>query len=270
MKRISVTLLCTLLAVASTDPRSRRESSSRTPVVIELFTSEGCSTCPPAEALLARLERQPFEGVEIIGFEEHVDYWNRLGWLDPYSDLDWTLRQQDYVLAFKGQGVYTPQVVVDGHKESIGSRAEEVIDSIREAARNAKSEITLAALSPMRKDGVQVKIKIGPLQGATGKDTPEVWLALTEAGLDSSVKAGENAGKTLRHSSVLRSLRKVGVADANQEKVSYDSTATAKVRGNWKRTNLRAVVFLQEKKSKRILGAAAVPVESTNTDSGSG
>jgi pimeloyl-ACP methyl ester carboxylesterase len=82
------------------------------PVLVELFTSEGCSTCPPADALLARLEKdQPVEEAEIIAVEEHVDYWNQQGWMDPFSSAEWTLRQQQYISRFKEKSVYTPQMV---------------------------------------------------------------------------------------------------------------------------------------------------------------
>ena len=96
--------------------------SASVPVVVELFTSEGCSSCPPADAFLARLEsQQPIPNTQIIALEEHVDYWNSDGWIDPFSGREWTLRQQDYAETLKNNP-YTPQLVVDGHTELVGSR----------------------------------------------------------------------------------------------------------------------------------------------------
>src|ERR1700730_1759198 len=97
---------------AETRPQASPPATNRRPVVVELFTSEGCSTCPPADALLARLEdQQPVEGADVIALEEHVDYWNHDGWIDPFSSSEWTMRQQDYAAAFKIDGAFTPQMI---------------------------------------------------------------------------------------------------------------------------------------------------------------
>ncbi|MCU1263294.1 MAG: hypothetical protein JWO80_6179, partial [Bryobacterales bacterium] len=99
-------------------------AQTRTPVVVELFTSEGCSSCPPADKLLAEIERaQPVANAQVLVLSEHVDYWNRLGWRDPFSSVQFSQRQSDYSAAFQKDGVYTPQMVVDGRAEFVGSNA---------------------------------------------------------------------------------------------------------------------------------------------------
>src|SRR5712692_2898034 len=104
---------------------SRTMETVRTPVVVELFTSEGCSSCPPADALLARLAEAQFAGnVQLIALEEHVDYWNDLGWADPFSSRDWTSRQYVYSGALRNRNPYTPQMVLDGTVEFVGSHAQ--------------------------------------------------------------------------------------------------------------------------------------------------
>ena len=104
----------------------------RTPVVVELFTSEGCSSCPSADALLAGLaEQQPIEKVEVIALEEHVDYWNELGWVDPFSSHDWTTRQSVYAGILGNGNPYTPQMVVDGRAEFVGNQSRKARQAIR-------------------------------------------------------------------------------------------------------------------------------------------
>ena len=117
----------------------------RKPVVVELFTSEGCSSCPPADALLQKLEaQQPVAGAEIIALEEHVDYWNHDGWVDPYSSSEWTERQQAYAALFKNDP-YTPELVVDGRSQFVGNNARKAEVEIEKAARGVKTEVAITS-----------------------------------------------------------------------------------------------------------------------------
>jgi hypothetical protein len=232
------------------------------PVIVELFTSEGCSSCPPADALLLKLEaQQPVEGVNVIALEEHVDYWNREGWTDPYSSADWTQRQQDYVAKLKDKEPYTPQMIVDGQTELVGGQEPKVAQAIQEAATQPQTEVTLVAENPAS-DGAQAfQVRVGKLTGSSDRDSAEVWLAITESGLESAVGAGENAGKNLHHASVLRSLHRLGGASPKKD-LAFEASPRLKFKPEWKRKNIRVVVFVQEKKSMRILGAASAGVSS--------
>ena len=250
-----------LLTTRATAPRSSTKQagvvrSDRIPVVVELFTSEGCSSCPPADALLRKLETlQPVEGAEIIGLEEHVDYWNHDGWVDPYSGPEWTLRQQEYVARFRGNGPYTPQMIVDGQTQFVGNNGHEALQAIRENAQRAKTNVFISVADSAKKDAEQVEVRVGNHTAWEGQGPADVWIAVTEQGLGSAVQAGENAGKEVRHAAVVRSLHKIGSLSAKNLS-AFDVHEEVKFKSSWKRENLRIVVFVQERKSLHILGAA--------------
>jgi hypothetical protein len=242
-----------VLAQAPTTPTDRK------PVIVELFTSEGCSSCPPADALLKALEvRQPVEGVEVIALEEHVDYWNQDGWEDPYSSADWTLRQREYVSKFKGKGPYTPQMIVDGDKEFVGNSAREAQETIRTAARQQMANVSIAADSGASGDEQHFQVRVADVPGP-GDPKADVWLAVTEDGLQANVDAGENKGRTLQHGAVVRSLQKIG-STGSKSPAQFSADPQVKFKSSWKKENLRVVVFVQDKKTWRILGAASAKV----------
>lgn len=230
---------------------------ARVPVVVELFTSEGCSSCPSADALLARMdETQPVEGAEVIALAQHVDYWNYLGWSDPYSSHEFSERQDAYAHTFKNDGVYTPQMVIDGRAEFPGGNSERAFDAIAQAAREPKTEVLLS-----RGDGqanadapVRLGVRVEKLPKLTDGDAADVLLAITEGGLSSDVSRGENTGRKLTHTGVVRRLTKLGELGAGAFNAETDVTLDK----NWRRENLRAVVFLQERGSRRVVGAASL------------
>jgi hypothetical protein len=270
-KLASVTASCLLLWLFAPAPgrptNFRQDRAAQTaatvavPVVVELFTSEGCSSCPPADALLARLEaQQAIPNVQVIALEEHVDYWNSQGWTDPFSDREWTLRQQDYAASLKNQNPYTPQVVVDGHTELVGSREGLAREAIEASAARPKAQLSLSVSRSAKAGTALATVSVDRITAIQHGDKSEVWLAVTESGLHSAVNAGENAGADLHHASLLRSLRKIGSIDENRA-ASYSGTSSVHLDSSWKRQNLRVVVFVQGNKSRQIVAAAAARIE---------
>jgi hypothetical protein len=229
------------------------ETSALQPVVLELFTSEGCSSCPPADAFVKQLDDAgQTDDVEIIAIEEHVDYWDRLGWRDPFSSHDWTERQEQYARAFHHDGPFTPQFVVNGRSELSGSSARKARQDIVEAAKlpGADLHLRLNSVSPR---SVEFYITVGslPPEGHSA----HLLLAVTERGLSSNVLRGENEGRNLSHAPVLRSLTRLHIPQENPSGVS-EMKAKIALDPSWKRENLRFVIFLQDQKSLHIVGAA--------------
>jgi len=232
------------------------------PVVIELFTSEGCSSCPPADALLAKLAERRFpENVQVIALEEHVDYWNELGWTDPYSSREWTTRQYAYAGALGNGNPYTPQMVVDGNAEFVGNHAQKALTSIAEAAHRTKATVTLSQGTANKPGMENFAVTVGKLADASKIGAADVWLAITETGLHSAVTEGENAGHDLHHAAIVRAMRKISEAKGSGD-TSFSGEASISLRSEWKRENLKAVVFVQEKKSLHIIGAVQISLHS--------
>jgi len=243
-------LAAVTIASLRSGPALAGPSGERQPVVVELFSSEGCSSCPPADAILSRLAReQPVGGAEVLALELHVDYWNSLGWPDPFSSAAFTARQRTYADAFGQRGVYTPQLVVDGATELVGSNDTGARAAIAAAARGAKTKVQVT------RSGDRVTIAVTDPNESTG--AADVWLAVTEDGLSTAVPRGENAGATLAHGPVVRTLDRVQeVAAGTRGTVTKDVDVT--VRPAWRREGLRAVAFVQRRGSLRITGAGAV------------
>jgi len=244
-----------LAAVASIPSPQPTATGEPPPVLVELFTSEGCSSCPPADALLARLDtQQPVAGAHIIILEQHVDYWDDLGWRDPFASRAATDRQKDYAFALNAD-VYTPQMVIDGQKELLGSDESAARRSIAAAAAPAKVFVRLAWAGDATADSRVLRINAAKSSSAK---TADVFLAVTESHLHSDVRRGENAGRGLEHDGVVRQLVRVGRTNAGPEN-AFDSQTSVKLGKDWKRENLRVVVFLQDPHSRRILGSAEIP-----------
>ena len=232
-------------------------------VVIELYTSEGCSSCPPADDLLAKIEHATIgNGVGIIAMEEHIDYFNQEGWIDPFSSHEWTDRQVAYDSALHAGGPATPQMILDGQSQYLGDKMNNIVGAIQADAEKPRTEVTIANKPASPADEPHFDVTVSKLVGAQEKDTPEVWLVITETGLHSAVDRGENAGHELHHASVVRTFKKIGQAKPNGDSAAptFAADASVKLNPHWNRENLHAVVLVQEKKSRHILGAAAIPI----------
>jgi len=276
--RIKAVLALTLVAIGVTvfafvarkpvqtsvsDPNESESAAvgQRTPVLVELFTSEGCSSCPPADALLTRLDKdQPVPGAEVITLSEHVDYWNRLGWSDPYSLSDFSERQSQYSNAFNIDDVYTPQMIVDGRVQFVGSNDAEARRAIADAARNAKTGVTMSLASENAQGRtVTLAIRVESLSKVVKGGDADVMLAITESGLRSNVTRGENAGRVLNHIAVVRRLSTIGTIDSKKD-LAFTAEPVVQIGKTWKRENLKAVVFVQERAGRGVLGASALPL----------
>ncbi len=222
-------------ALPASAQTAAKPQPARIPVLLELFTSEGCSSCPPADALVLRLlAEQPIDGVEVVALSEHVDYWNRLGWRDPFSDGLFSARQEAYAPLAAGR-IYTPQVVIDGSFAVPGNDPQSVRGALKAAAGLPRGKV---ALQVRREDAKSMTVSVraeGLLQGGT------LFVALLEDGLSVRVTAGENEGRTLPHAAVVRTLRPLGESKAG----SAQGEARLALEPGWSAERLRVVAFVQ-------------------------
>jgi hypothetical protein len=202
---------------------------------VELFTSEGCSSCPPADRLLEQLDPQA------IVLSEHVDYWNQLGWKDPFSSAAVTARQQSYGRIFNLDSVYTPEMVVDGEAEFSGSDSRRASEAIARAGQKKKAEVRISRIDA----GLRVEVESAP-------GSADLFFVLADDSAASQVSAGENSGRRLHHIAVVRSMHKIGSVKrgASFSKVlELPRSAGAQ----------RIIVFLQESGPGRVCGVAMLP-----------
>ena len=243
MRVILATLIVTLLPGVQPAP-------APVPVLVELFTSEGCSSCPPADRLLTVLvKEQPIAGATVIPLGLHVDYWDRLGWKDPASLAGATGRQQAYGRLFGDDRIYTPQMVVDGHDEFVGSDAAAAKKAIERAIRQPHARVT--SRGSIDGDTIVAGVTIVDLPPEASREPLEATLVITEDGLTTTVKRGENGGRTLHHDAVVRQLVSMG-----HVKDGVELRQRVPLRSEWRVGQLNAVVFVQGQKTQRIWGAA--------------
>jgi hypothetical protein len=222
-------------------------SSETTPVLLELFTSLGCSSCPPADKLLAEIDRrQPIPGARLIVLSEHVDYWNSIRWSDPFSSDIYTQRQQAYATRF-GMEIYTPQLVVDGAKALLGSDWPKVENAVAESLRGAKIPVQLTGARTEKT--AQVKVEIG--RNSSDKKGV-VFLALAHDHAQSHVGGGENAGRDISEVAVAYSIKQLGKIDAQS---TFIKSLSIELPSNSQAGDLRVIAFVRKSDTMQVIGA---------------
>jgi hypothetical protein len=221
-------------------------------VVLELFTSEGCSSCPPADDVLRDLAKDS----NVVALSFHVTYWNRLGWKDSFSQKIFDERQYAYGEKFKANGVYTPQTVINGAAEMVGSKRGEVSKAVK-AALETPSKVKIALKTTVKDDEIQVQYS---LSGEVPKDAV-LQFALVESGFATKVKRGENSGQTLKHDNVVRDFE-AKKAISRFSGCCYTPYTEGSLSffplSGWNVTNCSVVAFVQERGLGRIVGAAKI------------
>ena len=257
MKRSSFFRLATIVALLAPIGFTADEPSQQnTPVLVELFTSEGCSSCPPADAYLRQLDEQPIPGAQMIVLSEHVDYWDHLGWRDIYSSHELTERQNAYATHFRLNSSYTPQMVIDGAKEVVGSNTQAAQDIFIKSSKNPKLAVQI--LDPkLDPDGsVRARLEVPSLQDPSQK--ADVFVALAFNRAVSQVKSGENTGREISHVSVVRQLVRVGTVGKG---AAFQKDIRLRIREKLPAGGLRLVAFVQLPGPGPVLGASAAPLK---------
>lgn len=257
--KIKLLLFLSLLAAVFTTANfTSAKSESADPVLVELFTSEGCSSCPPADQVLIDLQSCGAAGADVIVLSEHVDYWDYLGWRDKYSSPLFTRRQYDYADILRQSSVYTPEAVIDGSFGVIGSNAGAVKDAIQRSSRNKKAIVIPSIVESTDGSGKQIiGITVNCPKILSGRQA-QVYLAIAEDNLKTEVRAGENGGRTLPHTGVVRNMQKLP-----SPSILHDGNITLPkvelvLAPHWNRAKLRVVAFLQDSANKEILGVGQV------------
>jgi hypothetical protein len=223
-------------------------------VLVELFTSEGCSSCPPADALLRQVNgSRTSAGLLVVGISEHVTYWNHLGWSDPYSSPVYTDRQNAYGQRFQLDGVYTPQMVINGAEQIVGSDRAALAQAVqKEELEKPRMSLRILWLS-VAQDKLTVRFSAGGEVPAKGVDVVAV---LADDADKSNVLHGENSGRLLAHVSVARSLSRVGNVQAAGER-----TVQIQVPSSFQASQgHHLILFAQTPGNGRVLGAATKPL----------
>lgn len=244
---LSLTMFTLSFCISSTlrEKRNKKISGTNSAVqtkniaVLELFTSQGCSSCPPADRLLGTYASKE----NVIPLSFHVDYWDRLGWKDPFSSKAYTKRQYGYASALKAN-VYTPQLVINGQTEMIGSDAGKIAATLHKIF----AEEPTASLSIKKLDPANGKVNINfSASGKTGNSTLNI--ALVEKKVTTEIKAGENGGVTLTNFNVVTNFKTINKVDNGENNSSIDIPASADLK------NMFVVVFLQQNGNNKILAA---------------
>jgi hypothetical protein len=223
------------------------------PILIELFTSEGCSSCPPADSWLEKVDAsQPIPGAEAIVLSEHVDYWDHEGWKDPYSSSVLTERQSIYAREFGLSSPYTPQAIVNGQTELRLGDTQQTMKVFQKSAEASMIPLTISRVSVDGSSPALLRAHI-EIAGHAENLAADVYGAVVLDHAESQVQRGENGGKHLTHVAVVQEMKKIGKLDKGRD-VSLDFQT--KLTSGVDPRNLRLVVFLQQSGQGKVLGAA--------------
>lgn len=226
---------------------------SAVPVLVELFTSEGCSSCPPADAWLQKMDTaQPVHGAQLIVLSEHVDYWNHDGWKDPFSSPLVTQRQEDYARAFRLDSPYTPQVVVNGDVNLQLSDGKQIGQTFQQAVAASPVSMTITSLGGDPANPAVFRARI-EADGGSAEHNADIYEAVALDHAESQVLHGENGGKRLTHVAVVQQLTRIGTLEKGKK---FSRAVEIKLKPGTDPKNVRVVVFAQEPGPGRVLGAA--------------
>ena len=243
--------------------------SAASPVLVELFTAEGCSSCPPADALLMQLDaHQPIAGTQLIVLSEHMNYWND-SWPDPFASAQLTARQADYVRAFRARSPYTPQIIVDGATEVRLSDPQEIEHIFRAAAGSPKLPIRVTSIKVESGTPAHLSGEI-EVDGRAEQHKADVYLVIALDRAETKVLRGENRGQTIAHVAVVEYLSKLGALKPGQ---TFNQPFRAPLERELASGNNRLIVFVQEAGNGKVVGAtlqryaAVVAVEGVSPNS---
>jgi len=231
----------TILAALTLTMHGAPPKLGPSPVVVELFTSQGCSSCPPADALIHDIANDPALRGRVIPLAFHVDYWDALGWRDPFSSAEWTQRQARYARTMRLSSAYTPQAVVNGTREFVGSNRAAMNAALEKASNEKEGEIALTA----RREGNSLIANIHANVAAND----DLMLAIVEDGVTTKIEHGENAGRTLTNDAIVRKLIRV---------TPDQTTMNIPLNPAWH--DLSATAFVQNRNTLAIVAAATVHV----------
>jgi hypothetical protein len=250
---ISLALLVVPLELHAASSDSSINATTSSVAIVELFTSEGCSSCPPADSLLQQIHlKQTNAGQLIVGISEHVTYWNNLGWKDPYSSRVFTDRQSVYASRLSPEGPYTPQMVLNGRDQFVGSNGPALERALRDDARREHFVLRIVSFAPTS-EGIDVKFAF-----AGNPSKPLDIIAVLADDTDrSNVLRGENSGRQLQHVSVARSMTRVAtVRDGGEQSIHVSLPEALLTRSG---SGHHLILFAQEPHQGAILGAATIP-----------
>lgn len=228
------------------------QAPSPQPVLIELFTSQGCSSCPPAEDLLNTWGLRLFREGKALPLAFHVDYWDSLGWRDPFSSSNSTVRQRKYAWFFRDRSIYTPEMVVDGGHGFVGSNGN-LADSETVAALKKRKPFAFDIAAKLQGRTLTLDIGVRPMDEGKDLSGTTIWIALFENGLETSVEKGENEGKNLRENFVVRSFSDITPAERVNNGIFRK---VIPLDAGWKSSKMGAAVFAQDQRTMGINGVA--------------